>query len=225
MSLAGRIFEKQALHLILLVVLLVGVGWIERGEAFQQGSFLGFSTTVWFWWSIAFPIIHQVWVVVCWRLELHHQWLTRNLGDNGFRIYAAGFALLSAGRFLTLIPLAIANEGTVPADRQALVIAAVVIAIPTVYLFYSVSRYFGYRRALGADHFDESYREMPLVREGIFRFASNSMYTFGFGAVWLPGLLYASQAALLSALFSHLYIWVHYLCTELPDMRRIYGEA
>ena len=31
--------------------------------------------------------------------------------------------------------------------------------------------------------------------------------------------------ALLSAAFSHLYLWVQYLCTELPDMRRIYTKA
>jgi protein-S-isoprenylcysteine O-methyltransferase Ste14 len=88
-----------------------------------------------------------------------------------------------------------------------------------------VGRYFSYRRALGIDHFDASYRTKPFVREGIFRFTRNGMYTFGLMIVWLPGLIWASKAALLSAAFSHLYIWVHYFCTELPDMRRIYGEA
>ena len=29
--------------------------------------------------------------------------------------------------------------------------------------------------------------------------------------------------ALAVALFQHAYIWVHYYCTEKPDMRRIYG--
>jgi len=29
--------------------------------------------------------------------------------------------------------------------------------------------------------------------------------------------------ALLLAGFNHLYIWVHYYCTEKPDMERIYG--
>ena len=123
------------------------------------------------------------------------------------------------------MPLAIANQRTVQIDPAWLNATAVVIAIPTIYLFYSVSRYFGYRRALGIDHFDPSYREKPFIRRGIFRLTRNGMYTFGFGAVWLPGLLWGSQAALLSAAFSHLYIWVHYFCTELPDMRRIYPKA
>ena len=196
-----------------------------RGEGFHQGSCLGISTSIWFWWSIALPVLHQVWVVVCWRLELHHRWLSRTFGETGFRLYAVGFALWSAGRFLTIIPLAIANQGTVDVDGRLLNGLAVVIAVPTIYLFYSVARYFGFRRALGIDHFDSSYRQKTFVRQGIFRFTRNGMYTVGFGAVWLPGLLCASQAALLSALFSHLYIWVHYLCTEVPDMRRIYGES
>ena len=57
----------------------------------------------------------------------------------------------------------------------------------------------------------------------MFRFTRNGMYTFGLLLVWLPGLYAASKAALLAALFHHAYIWVHYACTELPDMRRIYG--
>ena len=32
-------------------------------------------------------------------------------------------------------------------------------------------------------------------------------------------------SVLLAALFHHAYIWVHYVCTELPDMRRVYGVA
>ncbi|MGB6364439.1 MAG: methyltransferase, partial [Thermoanaerobaculia bacterium] len=95
---------------------------------------------------------------------------------------------------------------------------------PAIYLFYSVKRYFGFERAFGIDHFDASYRTRPFVRKGIFRFTSNGMYIFGFFILWVPGLWFASVAALCVALFNHLYIWVHYFSTELPDIRRIYGE-
>ena len=33
-----------------------------------------------------------------------------------------------------------------------------------------------------------------------------------------------SLAALAAAAFNHLYIWVHFYFTELPDIRFIYGE-
>ena len=216
--------EKQLLHLMLLSVLLAAVAWVARGDVITEGSYLGTSTATWFWWSVAFPVFHQIWVAICWRLELHHQWLSRNLGALGFRVYGFGFAVFAAGRIYTAIAVSIANQGTVPVDHRILNALALVIAIPAIYLFYSVARHFGFRRALGIDHFDPSYRDQPFVRKGIFRFTRNGMYTFGLGAIWLPGLLYASQAGLLLALFSHLYIWVHYFCTELPDMRRIYGE-
>jgi hypothetical protein len=39
----------------------------------------------------------------------------------------------------------------------------------------------------------------------------------------MPGIALRSRAALVVALFSHLYICVHYFCTEKPDMKRIYG--
>ena len=41
---------------------------------------------------------------------------------------------------------------------------------------------------------------------------------------WILGLVFLSQAALLAAMFNHLYIWVHYYSTEKPDMRLIYGK-
>ena len=219
------IYEKQGLHLLLLLALLVLVGWFSRSEGLLGGSCLGVSAATWFWLSILFPVLHQVWVWICWRMELHHQWLSQGLGTTGFKLYSAGFALLSFARLYTLTATAIANQGSLEVDQGLLNVLALLLAIPTFYTFYSVGRYFSYKRALGIDHFDPSYRTKPFVRQGIFRFTRNGMYTFGLMIVWIPGLIWASKAALVSAAFSHLYIWVHYFCTELPDMRRIYGAA
>ena len=219
------IYENQGLHFLLLLALLLPIGWISRTAGFLDGSCLGVSTATWFWLSILFPVLHQVWVWICWRMELHHQWLSRSLGPRGFRVYAVGFALLSFARLFTLTTTAVADQGSLDTNRGLLNALAVVLALPIFYTFYSVGRYFSYRRALGIDHFDPAYRTKPFVRQGIFRFTRNGMYTFGLMVVWLPGLIWASKAALLSAAFSHLYIWVHYYCTELPDMRRIYGAA
>lgn len=91
-----------------------------------------------------------------------------------------------------------------------------------LYLFYSVQKYFGFAHAYGIDHFDESYRAKPLVREGIFKYTDNGMYTFGTLIVILPGLIFASKAALLLGVLNYLYVWVHYFALEKPDMKRIY---
>lgn len=112
------------------------------------------------------------------------------------------------------------------APNPALAVAlAVLLLLPALYLFHSVRKYFGFRRAYGIDHFDESYRALPFVKQGIFKYTGNAMYVAGFLILWTPGLLLLSTAALLAALFNHLYIWVHYYCTELPDIRRIYGAG
>jgi len=101
---------------------------------------------------------------------------------------------------------------------------ALVLLVPLLYLLYCIVKYFGLKRALGIDHFDAAYREKPLVRRGIFKYVNNSMYIFGLLILWLPGLFLASKAALVAALFGHVYIWVHYFTVELPDMRLIYED-
>jgi protein-S-isoprenylcysteine O-methyltransferase Ste14 len=224
MSRVELIFEKQWLHALLLAVFLVGLGWVERINAVQVGQLWGVSTVAWFWLAVALAIAHQVFVWACWRSQLHASFLTRMFGSRGFDVYAAGFSIFGISRVVAVFILAICNRDTLHLDPKVLRIAAVIVAIPAAYLFYTVKRYFGFKRAFGIDHFEVAYRSLPFVRKGIFRFSRNGMYVFGFLLFWVAGLRFASVAALLGALFNHLYIWVHYYSTELPDMRRIYGE-
>ncbi|CAB1064075.1 hypothetical protein D1BOALGB6SA_8866 [Olavius sp. associated proteobacterium Delta 1] len=217
------IFEKQWLHILALAGLIAGLVLLGTSDSFQAGSLLGVDTMIWFRLAVAIAITHQVLVWFCWRTQLHLSLLTRLLGDNGFTVYAVLFSIFGIARVVAVFILAIANRNTIPLELAALRILAVLMAIPAVYLFYSVKRYFGFKRAFGVDHFDPSYRSLPFVKKGIFRFTSNGMYTFGFFLLWVPGLWYGSIAALCAALFNHLYIWIHYYSTELPDIKRIYG--
>ena len=50
------------------------------------------------------------------------------------------------------------------------------------------------------------------------------MYWFAFLTLWVIAVAGASWAGLVVAAFSHAYIWVHYFCTERPDMKLIYGS-
>lgn len=224
MSQAQRIFEKQWLHASLLAVFLVGLGLVGRIDAVQAGQLWGVSTKIWFWIAVALPVVHQVYVWACWRSQLHASFITRMFGSRGFDVYAGGFSILAIARLVAILILALSNRDTLHVDLKAVRVVALIAAIPAAYLFYSVKRYFGFKRAFGIDHFDESYQSLPLVRKGIFRFTRNGMYVFGFCAVWIPGLWLASAAALIVALFNHLYIWVHYYSTELPDMKRMYEK-
>ncbi len=218
------IFEKQGLHYLLLIVLVLVTLFIGRGDGFSSGQFIGLSAFKWLYLGIAAAVLHQVYVWFCWRTELHRSLLTRLFGQRAFSYYSTGFVILITFRLLALAGLAIANRNTLPVSQLMLNAIAVIIAIPLVYLLYSVKKYFGFKRALGTDHFDRSYRDRPLVNQGIFRYTKNPMYTFGFLFTWILGLLAASNAALLLAVFNHLYVWIHYYVTEKPDMMRIYGK-
>ncbi len=219
-----KIFEKQILHYILLTILLIGVFFISRYEGFLTGQFLKIGTQTWLTLSIAAAILHQFYVWFCWRTELYYSLITRLLGKNGFIYYSIGFIVLAALRFVFLTGLAIANINSLDVNQTLLNTIAFIISVLTLYVLYSVAKYFSFARAMGADHFDKSYRNKPLVRKGIFRWTRNGMYNFGIPVVWIPGLLLASKAAVLAALFSHLYIWVHYYSVELADMKRIYRD-
>jgi hypothetical protein len=80
-------------------------------------------------------------------------------------------------------------------------------------------------RAYGIDHFDPSYRDKLFVKQGMFKYTDNAMYKFGFLILWSIALFTLSKAALLAVVFNHLYIWVHFYFTELPDIHRIYGQT
>lgn len=218
-----RVFEKQVLHYSLLVILLVAVFIVSQGGGFLSGRFLSIGTSVWFYLAIGSAILHQVYVWFCWRTQLHFSLITKAFGQKGFLYYSIGFAVLFTLRFGLVVGLAVSNANTLNANQWLLNILALIVAVPAFYLFYSVIKYFTVKRALGIDHFDPSYGNKPFVREGIFKFTSNGMYIFGLLILWIPGLLFSSQAALLAALFNHIYIWVHYYATEKPDIRRIYG--
>jgi len=81
-------------------------------------------------------------------------------------------------------------------------------------------------RAFGIDHFEpDKAKTFPLVNKGVFKYTANGMYVYGFLMLWVPGFLFLSKAALLMALFNHIYIWIHYYYTEKPDMNFIYRDT
>ena len=217
-------FERQWLHALALMALLVGAWFVARScPCFHRGEFWGISTWTWFWIAVEVPMLHQVFVALFWRAQLHPDLVPRLFGRHGFDVYATLFTILILARPVVITILALSSEGSLVANPTLFKVLAVVVAIPVVFLLYSVARFFGFKRAYGIDHFDPSYRSQPIVRQGIFRFTSNAMYTFGLMVLYIPALWFASRPAIVAAIFSHVYIWVHYFTTENPDMRRIYG--
>ena len=222
-----KIFKHQQWHILILGGLLfILCSYLETDTTVLNGDLWGISTLTWATFAILAPIIHQCYVLVCWRSELHYQGLSRLFGKNGFKFYKTGFSILAFSRPVLIVLLAISSSMTLSINPTFSYVLSGLFLIPAVYLFYSVKKYFGFDRAFGIDHFyPEEYRLKPFVDQGIFKYTRNGMYTFGFFLVWVPGFLLQSRAALLLALFSHLYIWVHYYFTELPDIKIIYKDA
>lgn len=218
-----KIFEGQLLHLLSLLILMGGIFAFSRTDGFSNGSLWGISTGTWFVLLIADTVIHQVYVWFCWRLEIHGRHLTKWFGKHAFTVYAVGFAIMILLRPVIITCLSWSNRNTLSLPSIVTIPLAVILTIPVLFLFYSIKKYFGFLRAFGIDHFDPTYRTRPLVKKGIFRFTDNGMYFFGLLVLWIPALLFSSIAGVVAALFSHLYIWVHFFCTEKPDMDHIYG--
>jgi hypothetical protein len=207
------IWVGQSLHFACATVLL-GLVWVAW-------SYLGEPFPVAFWIAVAFPIAHQVFVWLAWRLELRSAATSKSIG---FRGYLALFFLLFGCRFISLLALAWMDRGSLELPILPRAIVTILLTLPGIYAMYSVARYFGMMRAAGVDHFDPRYRGTPLVRKGIFRFTSNGMYLYAFLLFWAIAVGLDSAAALTVAAFSHAYIWVHYYATEKPDMDFLYAS-
>jgi len=218
-----KIFEKQIWHILIFTLLILGIIiLINLENEILLGSLWNVSTKTWFIITLVVPIIHQIYVLLCWRLELDYKLLTRKIGKEAFNLYLIGFFILFISRIIFITLLSESNKNTFDLDMFLKYTIVSVLSIIVIYAFYSVKKYFGLKRAAGLDHFDSSIAELPFVKKGIFKYTNNGMYKYAFLIIYLPAILNQSKAALLVAVFSHIYIWVHYYCTELPDIKRIY---
>ena len=219
----NKIFRYQMWHLVSVIILItITQLFIANNYDLTNGSLWSISTRKWFWIAIAIPILHQIYVWLIWRLELYQNTFSSRYGVKySFKLYTIGFSILFGSRLIFIIILAVSNQNSLILNPFITYILIAIISPIVIYLFYSVKKYFTIERAYGIDHFDKNYNEL-YEKRGIFRFTDNGMYVFGLMILYLPGLLLFSKAALVAALFNHIYIWVHYYCTELPDMKVIY---
>ncbi|NJM40809.1 MAG: hypothetical protein HC853_08580 [Anaerolineae bacterium] len=192
----------------LLACLVPGAVYLAL-PALDGSVWLGISDVKWFYASIVGVILHQVIGWLVFRTQLIYALFTRLFGRYDMVVWGAIFFPLMLLRPTLLMGLGLADSGSLDGPRWLQVMLGVVLLIPALYTGWSIERYFGVPRALGGDHFRRKYREMPLVKEGAFRYSSNAMYTFAFMLFWAIALLTGSRAALAAALFQHAYIWVH----------------
>lgn len=222
-----KILYKQIWHLLYLIILLIGINFfIKYDDQIVYGSLWGIKSISWLYLTIFFAIAHQIYVLICWRYELFYKGLTCFFGKNAFKVYKIGFTILILLRPILIIILSISNKMTILIGNNLSYFICLILLVPGIYGQYSVFKYFGINRAFGIDHFKpEKYKNRVFVKKGIFKYTPNGMYKFVFLLLWIPGILFQSKGALIAALFQHIYIWIHYYYTELPDMKFIYKKT
>ena len=218
------LFKGQFQHVLLLACLVPGAIYLAS-PALDSSAWLGIPERTWFSATILLAIVHQVAGWFVFRFQLVFSLFSRLFGKYDLFAWGLIFFPLLIFRLVLILGLGLADSGSLESFRMFQIIAGIVLLIPVIYTGWSIGKYFGVPRALGGDHFRQEYRELPLVREGAFKYNSNAMYTFAFLLFWAIALLTGSLAALASALFQHAYIWVHLYCTENPDMEIIYGKS
>jgi hypothetical protein len=221
---ASFFFRRQGVHLLYLVALLP----VARGlaaPALGHGGWLGLTDTSWFALCLGVAVVHQVFIWISWRAQLGWRVFTRFFGESDFAVYGAVFFTLLVLRVVFVVAISLADAATLRLPAGLAAGLGAVLSVPALYTGSSLGRYFGLLRAAGGDHFRRRFRAMPLVQQGAFAWTPNAMYTLGFLGLWSIPLVARSHAGLIAALFQHAYIWVHYLCTEEPDMQVLYASS
>lgn len=218
------LFEGQFQHILLLACLIPGAVYLAI-PALDGSSWFGISDGTWFYVLIFVVVVHQLVVWLVFRVQLVFSLFSRLFGRYDMIVWGLIFLPLLFLRPVLTAGLGLADFGSLKPLRGLQIVLGLVLLVPFGYTMWSFKRYFSIPRALGGDHFRQKYREMPLVKEGAFRYSTNALYSFGFLFIWAIALLTGSRAALAAALFQHAYIWVHMYCIEGPDMQVIYGKS
>lgn len=221
---AKFIFEGQLQHILLLLILVSGTIYLTK-PVLGDGYWLGISDRNWLYAVITLSILHQVSGWFVFRFQLVYALFSRWFGKHDLLAWGILFFPMLVLRLLLTLAVGIADFGSMENFRSLQILLAGVLTIPFGYTVWSIGRYLGVKRALGGDHFRELYCEMPLVKEGAFRYSANAIYAAGFLIFWIIALVTGSWVAMAAALFQHVYIWVHMIYTEAPDMRIIYGKS
>lgn len=209
--------KGQALHVLLMTVLIAMTSFLLDWGDLSETSFAGISGKNWVIASLAIVPLHQFYVWFIWRSELVYGNISSLFGGRGFKIYKKIFGLLFSARFALLFIIGLIDRGSLQIPALIQWVLTPIILLPVFYTLYSVLRYFGLERAVGGDHFYSKYRQQ-MVNRGIYKYVSNAMYTYGTLAFFLFGLWFSSISALLLAAYQYLGLWLHYFSTEKPDM-------
>ena len=210
----SEIFRGQAQHILLVILLSAGAVSMLNGD----------GPHFWVKLAIGLAILHQIIVAIVFRLQVHLNLMVRLFGDNALKVWAVIFLPLLAVRPVLVIIVGLLDYGSLSGSFTFHLLVGLGLIVPAIWTMHTVLTHFTINRALGGDHFFDAYLNLPMVKEGAFKYFPNAMYTVVFTGLWGIAIILSSWNALVLALFYHAYIWVHMYTVEEPDMRVIYGS-
>lgn len=217
-----NIFEKQDWHFALLALLVVSANAIMvMYPLFFAGAYWNLSTGTWFWIGVITAIIHQVYIMLIWRIELATRWLSTNLPRLGFTAYLIDYTLMLAARAGTIIVVALANREIIYIPALFRWAGSITLGIIFTWLIYSMTKSSSYKDLAGAIFFKPQNSKNSAGQNKTSSLVSSIVYVWSPLSFYIPGLVLASPASLLLAFFNHIYILIHYYCTEAPSLKRI----
>ena len=212
-------FRHQIWHIGGIIVLFyIALQFVNLDN--NANTFLEINALNWFIIAMAIPLVHQIYVWICWRSELCWKSISNSIGLKGYLII---FFILIILRLSALV-LCFIDYGSLYKPGLIAWALSIIVFIPGIYTMYSVKKYFGFVRAAGADHFDPKYRDMPFEKRGIFKWSSNAMYTYAIAIPFSFAIATGSQSMFIVSIYSYIAIWLHYFFTEREDFKVIYGN-
>lgn len=217
------LFEGQLQHAAIAAFMAIGAcSLLVRVE--DGPWYLLFNSILWAKISIILAIVHQGVVAVVFRFQLYKNWMSKRFGERDMQVWAGIFIPFLFARPITVLLTGMSDTTPITGYRTLEVLTGLGLVGIAAVGMHSVLVFFTLPRALGGDHFRDEIAEMPMVKEGLFKYTNNGMYGVVFLGLTGIALICGSWNALVVALFQHAYIWVHMYCTEAPDMRRIYDS-
>ena len=215
----GFFFRHQIWHVGGTIILFyIGSQFVDLDS--NTNTFLEISALNWFIIAMAIPLVHQIYVWICWRSELCWKSISNSIRLKG---YLRIFFILIISRLSALV-LCFLDYGSLYKPGLIAWTLSIIVFIPGLYTMYSVKKYFGFFRAAGADHFDPKYRDMPFEKRGMFKWSSNAMYTYAIAIPLGFAIATGSQSMFIVSIYTYISIWLHYFCTEREDFKVIYGN-
>ena len=161
-------FLRQGIHLSMLMLIAV-ISYAFASLELGDGSWMGMSDRFLFWKGLVLAVIHQVVVWIIFRTQLRWAYLSKLFGRYDLLMWWTIFIPLLVLRPVVVFGLGMADQGTIGLPPVSGGIIGVILLVPAMHTFYSVTRYFGLVRALSGDHFRVRYRKMSLVQQGALR--------------------------------------------------------